>query len=170
MILGLNRLKTPEAVNSGVIQSTPSGPRHTQSLPLLFLLWSFELQSVSGCQKPVLVCALPQLSWTSFPAPVSRSGQFLNSISPFCFSHGYRLSARVFLLSWFHRFGVLPAAPRHMHAQEVPGSLFPACLTSLYPCPSNGLHMAHGICCQRTWVQCTNNDCGLHHVIILRLL
>ena len=31
------------------------------------------------------------------------------SISPFCFSHGYRLSARVFLLSWFHRSGVLPA-------------------------------------------------------------
>jgi len=61
-------------------------------------------------------------------------------------------------------------SPRHMHAQEVRGSLFPACLTSLYPCPSSGLHMAHGICCQRTWVQCTNNDCGLHHGIILRLL
>lgn len=109
MILGLNWLKTPEAVNSGVIQSTPSGPRHTQSLPLLFLLWSFELQSISGCQRPVLVCALPQLSWTSFPAAVSRIGQFLYCISPFCFSHGYGLSARVFLLSWFHRSGVLPA-------------------------------------------------------------
>ena len=79
MILGLNWLKTPEAVNSGVIQSTPSGPRHTQSLPLLFLLWSFELQSVSGCQRPILVCALPPLSWTSFPAAVSRIGQFFPS-------------------------------------------------------------------------------------------